>query len=238
MRTLGGILTTGGTIDVTRLGWPTLRAGFPLMPFLNAMREMRTALKRRAAKDTAPVMAVIGAGAGQDRSIAALNIALSAARDGARVLMIDADHRAHALSNNVSGAAKDEPSRLGWLNIGTKAFARRSRPRTEFRSCRPSRLAPRRVGRPSTSRLRRRAPPAATISSSSTDPRCRGARPTTGCSTPSTGWSRSCRSSSISTTRMEDIITALGETERKLVGVVINELNPTAVNRQRDKQYA
>ena len=37
---------------------------------------------------------------------------------------------------------------------------------------------------------------------------------------------------------MEDIITALGETERKLVGVVINELNPTAVNRQRDRQYA
>ena len=37
---------------------------------------------------------------------------------------------------------------------------------------------------------------------------------------------------------MEEIITALGETERKLVGVIINELNPTAVNRQRDKQYA
>jgi Mrp family chromosome partitioning ATPase len=37
---------------------------------------------------------------------------------------------------------------------------------------------------------------------------------------------------------MEDIITALGDTERKLVGVVINELNPTAVHRQRDKQYA
>ena len=37
---------------------------------------------------------------------------------------------------------------------------------------------------------------------------------------------------------MEDIITALGETERKLVGVVINELNPTTVDRQRDKQYA
>jgi NAD(P)-dependent dehydrogenase (short-subunit alcohol dehydrogenase family) len=36
---------------------------------------------------------------------------------------------------------------------------------------------------------------------------------------------------------MEDIITALGETERKLVGVVINELDPTTVN-QRDKQYA
>ena len=29
---------------------------------------------------------------------------------------------------------------------------------------------------------------------------------------------------------MEDIITALGGAERKLVGVVLNELNPTAVN--------
>src|SRR5205814_5015004 len=95
MRTLGGILATGGTVDVTRLGWPTLRAGFPLMPFLNAMREMRTALVRRVAKDTAPVIAVIGAGPGQDRSIAALNIALAAAHDGAKVLMIDADYRAH-----------------------------------------------------------------------------------------------------------------------------------------------
>ena len=37
---------------------------------------------------------------------------------------------------------------------------------------------------------------------------------------------------------MEDIIAALGGTERKLVGVVLNELNPTAVNPQRDKQYA
>ena len=43
-----------------------------------------------------PVIAVIGAGAGEDRSIAALNIALAAARDGARVLMIDADHATHA----------------------------------------------------------------------------------------------------------------------------------------------
>ena len=37
---------------------------------------------------------------------------------------------------------------------------------------------------------------------------------------------------------MEDIIAALGGAERKLVGVVLDELNPTAVNRQRDKQYA
>src|SRR6266540_1514365 len=31
MRTLGSILATDSTADVTRLGWPTLRAGFPLM---------------------------------------------------------------------------------------------------------------------------------------------------------------------------------------------------------------
>ena len=37
---------------------------------------------------------------------------------------------------------------------------------------------------------------------------------------------------------MEDIIAALGGAERKLVGVILNELNPRAVNRQRDKQYA
>ena len=37
---------------------------------------------------------------------------------------------------------------------------------------------------------------------------------------------------------MEDIIAALGGTERKLVGVVLSEVNPTAVNPQRDKQYA
>jgi len=29
VRTLGGILATGGTLDVVKLGWPTLRAGFP-----------------------------------------------------------------------------------------------------------------------------------------------------------------------------------------------------------------
>ena len=78
------------------------------------MREMRTAFAKRAAKDTAPVMAVIGAGASEDRSIAALNIALAAARDGAKVLMIDADHKAHALSDKVSQPRQEraQPSRL------------------------------------------------------------------------------------------------------------------------------
>ena len=54
MQTLGGILATGGTADVTRLGWPTLRAGGPLTTFCNDMREMRTALARRAAATRTP----------------------------------------------------------------------------------------------------------------------------------------------------------------------------------------
>ncbi|MEA2927436.1 MAG: polysaccharide biosynthesis transport protein, partial [Alphaproteobacteria bacterium] len=120
VRTLSGILTIGGIPDATRMGWPTLRAGFPLTTFLNAMREMRAIVTRRSPANAMPVMAAIGAGDGADRSIAALNIALAAARDGARVLMIDADHATHALSNRVNGHGKSEPSRLGWLSIGSK----------------------------------------------------------------------------------------------------------------------
>ena len=68
-------------------------------------------LAARAAKDTAPVLAVIGAGNGEDRGIAALNIALSAARDGARVLLIDADQKTRALSNRVEPLGKEETGR-------------------------------------------------------------------------------------------------------------------------------
>ncbi len=63
VRTLSGILKAGGMPDVTRLGWPTLRAGFPMTTFLNAMREMRATLAKRSPSDAMPVMAVIGAGA-------------------------------------------------------------------------------------------------------------------------------------------------------------------------------
>jgi uncharacterized protein involved in exopolysaccharide biosynthesis/Mrp family chromosome partitioning ATPase len=247
MRTLGGILATGGTVDVTRLGWPTLRAGFPLMPFLNAMREMRTVLTRRVAKDTAPVMAVIGAGPGQDRSIAALNIALAAAHDGARVLMIDADQRAHALSSMVSSAAKDEPSRLGWLNIGAK-------PSREIKTANGISIMP--VGKISDAKGSD-AKGSDTKGSDAIHKAIAQARAAGGYNlvvvdAPAMPWSPADHGLFDAVDglvailpikldindSMEDIITALGETERKLVAVVINELNPTAVNRQRDKQYA
>ena len=57
-------------------------------------------------------------------------------------------------------------------------------------------------------------------------------------STSPTVSSRCSRSISIINDSMEDIIAALDGAERKLVGVILNELNPTTVNRQRDKQYA
>lgn len=237
MRTLSGILATDSTADVTRLGWPTLRAGFPLMTFLNAMREMRATLTSLAAKDTAPVMAVIGAGPDQDRSIAALNIALAAARDGARVLMIDADHKAHALSSKVGHLADSEPSRLGWLNIGTRAS--RAIQTVNGISILPAVDAT-------------DAKAGDAIRKAIAQARSAGGYDLVILDGPAMPWSPADRKlldiaeglvailpvQFDINESMEDIIAALGGAERKLVGVVLNELNPTAVHRQRDKQYA
>jgi Mrp family chromosome partitioning ATPase len=237
VRTLGGIMVTAGTPDVTRLGWPTLRAGFPQMPFLNTMREMRTVLARRTPKDTVPVMAVIGAGNGQDLGVAALNIALAAARDGARVLLIDADQKTFALSNKVSHLNEKETGRLNWLNISAKT----SRTIKTANGITILPAVKTGDGKGSDS-----------ISKAIAQARSAGSYDLVVVDGPAMPWSpadhklfeiadglvavlpikfdiNEC---------MEDIITALGETERKLVGVVINELHPTDVNRQRDKQYA
>jgi uncharacterized protein involved in exopolysaccharide biosynthesis/Mrp family chromosome partitioning ATPase len=121
IRTLGGILATSGIPDLTRLGWPALRATPPLSTFINALRDMREALGRRSAANVAPVVAVIGQGGDRDRSIVTMNVALAAARDGARVLVIDADHEGRLLSNKLTGTRRPEAKRLGWLSIGSKA---------------------------------------------------------------------------------------------------------------------
>jgi cellulose biosynthesis protein BcsQ len=237
MRTLSGILKTGGIPDLTRVGWPTLRAAEPLMGFLNAMREMRAAVSRRSPGNTMPVIAVIGAGASEDRDIAALNVALAAARDGARVLMIDADPAAHGLSNRVSGLGTGEPSRLGWLSIGSKAS--RAIETVNGISILPA-------ARGSDAKA------GDAIRKAIAQARAAGGYDLVVVDGPAMPWSPTDHGLFDAVDglvailpikldindSMEDIITALGETERKLVGVVINELNPTAVNRQRDKQYA
>ena len=246
MQTLGGILATGGTADVTRLGWPTLRAGGPLTTFCIDMREMRTALARRAAKettkDTVPVMAVIGAGAGHDRSIAALNIALAAARDGARVLMIDADHKMHALSDKISRPVKTEPSRLGWLSIGSKIS--RAITTTNGISILPALTAS--DAKTADTKV------ADAIRKAIAQARSAGGYDLVVLDGPAMPWRPTDRKlfdiadglvavlpvDLDINDSMEDIITALGGAEQKLAGVVLNELNCTAVNGQREKQYA
>jgi uncharacterized protein involved in exopolysaccharide biosynthesis/Mrp family chromosome partitioning ATPase len=237
VRTLSGILTLGGIPDATRMGWPTLRAGFPLTTFLNAMREMRAIVARRSPANAMPVMAAIGAGDGADRSIVALNIALAASRDGARVLMIDADHATHALSNRVNGAGKSEPSRLGWLSIGSKASR-------VTKTANGISILPVIQGSD--------AKGGDAIRKAIAQARSAGGYDLVILDGPAMPWSAADRKLLDSADglvailpvsldindAMEDIIAALAGTERKLIGVVISEVNPAALNHKRDKQYA
>ena len=234
MRTLGGILTSGGIPDLTRLGWPTLRAAFPLMTFLNAMRDMREALARRSAANVAPVLAVIGQGAGRDRSIVTLNVALAAARDGARVLVIDADRENRALSNKLAGPPKAEAKRLGWFNSGAKA-ARTIKTKNGID------ILPL-IGSISTDAIRK----------ALTQARASGNHDLVIVDGPAMPFSMEERKlidiadglaailpASLDINGcMEDIIEALGTTQRKLIGVIIDELQPAAAVSPRRAQYA
>jgi uncharacterized protein involved in exopolysaccharide biosynthesis/Mrp family chromosome partitioning ATPase len=237
IRTLSGILAIGGMPDVTRMGWPTLCPGFPLTAFLDAMREMRAILAKCSAANTTPVMAVIGAGTSEDRSIAAMNIALAAARDGAKVLMIDADHVTQGLSNKASGLGKAEAGRLGWLSIGSKAA------RAIKTSNGISILSAIKGADDKASDAIRKA---------IAQVRSAGGYDLVILDGPPMPWSAADHNlldiadgivailpASLDINDcMEGIITALGGAERKLIGVVLNELNSAAVNRARDKQYA
>ena len=235
VRTLGGILAIGGPTDVTRLGWPTLRAGSSGMAVLDALREMRAALTRRAGEQATPVMAVIGAGPDQDRSIAALNVALSAARDGARVLLVDADFRQRALSSKVGRPARNEPGRFGGLVAG----AARTIDTANGISILP-------FGKAAD------ATTADAVEQAVAQARAAGRFDLVILDGPAMPWSASDHKLlgladglvailpvhlDINDS-MEAIIGALGGAERKLVGVVLSEVAPTAVDPLRDKQYA
>jgi uncharacterized protein involved in exopolysaccharide biosynthesis/Mrp family chromosome partitioning ATPase len=250
MRTLNGILSTGGIADMTQMGWPTLRAGLPQTTFLNAMREMRAVLAKASPAGEAPVMAVIGTG--RDRTVAALNAALAAARDGARVLMIDADHATHALSNKVSGLGKSEPNRLGWLGVaaktssiktsGLKAFGTKLSGTIE--AANGISLLPAIVGSDVKA--------SDAIRKAIAQARSTGGYDLVILDGPSMPWSAADRKLfdvadglvAVLTAKldindcMEDIIASLGDAERKLIGVIVNELPPAPADRQRDKQYA
>ncbi|PSO19042.1 exopolysaccharide transport family protein [Bradyrhizobium sp. MOS003] len=237
IHTLGAILATGGGVDLTRLGWPTLRPGFPLTKLLNTWRDMRTAVARRAGDKAMPVIAIVGAGEISGRSVSALNFALAAARDGARVLMIDADHQAHALSNKVSRPGKSEPSRLGWLSIGSKAAR-------EIKTVNGISVLP--VGESDAGKA------ADAIRKAIAQARAAGGYDLVILDGPPMPLSAGGRKLLDDTDALvavlptsldindslEEILTALGRAERKLVGVVLDELTPALQTRQRGRQYA
>jgi uncharacterized protein involved in exopolysaccharide biosynthesis/Mrp family chromosome partitioning ATPase len=237
MRTLGAILATGGIPDMTRIGWPTLRAGFPLTSFLNAMREMRAMLAKRSPADVPPVMAVIGTGASEDRAIATLNVALAAARDGARVLIMDADYADQALSGKMNGLSKGEASRTSWLSIGSKASR-------AIKTANGISILPAIGGSD--------AKASGAIRKAIAQTRSAGGYDLVLLDGPQTPWSAADRALLDAADGlvavlpanldindcMEDIITALGGAERKLIGVILNELHPATAHRLRDKQYA
>ncbi|WP_426611595.1 GumC family protein [Bradyrhizobium sp. McL0616] len=237
IRTLGAILATGGGDDLTRVGWPTLRPGFPLTTLLNALRDMRSAVARRAGGKAMPVIALVGAGDTVGRSVTALNFALAAARDGSRLLMIDADHQAHTLSNKVIRPGKNAPSRLGWLSIGNNAAL-------EIKTVNGISVLP------ATESDAGKATDA--IRKAIAQARSAGGYDLVILDGPAMPFSAAGRklldsadalvavlpTSLDINDSMEDILTALGGTERKLVGVVLDELTPAAQTRQRGKQYA
>jgi len=235
VRTLGGIMKAGSTADVTRFGWPTLRGGPAQAAFPTTMWEMCATLAKRVNPDGMITLAVIGANDDHDRSVVALNVALATARGGARVLMIDADGTTHALSDKVAPFVSREPSRLAWIPIGIKAAATVS---TENGIT----IQPVTRGRNAGDAIRR-----AIIHARSS-----GAYDLVILDGPATPWGAAERKQleipdglvavlpghrDINDC-MEDIIATLDGLEGKLVGVVVNELNPAVIDRQRGRQYA
>lgn len=237
IRTLGAILATGGNVDLTRIGWPTLRPGFPLTTLLNALRDMRAATARRAGGKTLPVIALVGAGDATGRSVTALNFALAAARDGSRVLMIDSDNQAHTLSNRVNRPGKSEPGKLGWFSIGSKAAR-------EIKTVNGISVLP------ATENDAGKAADA--IRKAIAQARSAGGYDLVildGPAMPLSAAGRKLLDSADALVAvlptsldindgMEEILAALGGAERKLVGVVLDELTPATQTRQRGKQYA
>lgn len=237
IRTLGAILATGDGVDVTRLGWPTLRSGFPLTTLLNALRDMRAAVARRAGGKAMPVIALIGGAETAGRSVTALNFALAAARDGSRVLMIDADHQEHALSRKIDRPGRNEPSKRGWLSIGSTAAR-------EIKTVNGISVLP------ATESDEGKAADA--IRKAIAQARVAGGYDLVildGPALPLSAVSRKLLAQADALVAvlptsldinegMEDILTALDGAERNLVGVVLDELTPAQQTRQRGRQYA
>ena len=228
MRTLGGILATDSTADVTRLGWPTLRAGFPLMTVLNSCARCARCWPDAPADETPPVMAVIGAGPGsgpQHRR---------------------AEHRARRRARRRQGAVdRCRPQGTRAVGQGEPPGQQRAQP---FRLAQHRRQGARAIETANGISIL----PAVNVTDAKACDAIRKAiaqaRSTGGYDLviidgPAMPWSPTDRKLLDMTEglvpilpvhldindSMEDIIAALGGTERKLVGVVLSEVDPTAV---------
>jgi Mrp family chromosome partitioning ATPase len=237
LRTLTGILGPCETADVTRMGWPTLRSTVPHGAFVTAIHELCETAAKRAPAGVTPVMAVIGAGNGADRTVVAVNAALAAARDGVRVLMIDADHARRELSDKAASPGNSQASRFGWLSIGSKALR-------AITTANGISILPALKG--SETRA------AEAIRKAIAQARSSGGYDLIILDGPAMPWTVAGRklldgSDGLVAVlpadldineAMEDILTTLGGAERKLIGVVLNELTLTGLHQPRDKQYA
>lgn len=236
VRTLNGTLVPQAP-DVTQLDWPTLRAGLAFTPFLEAMRQLRATVARRARAGTTPVMILVGPTGSDDRVIATLNIALAASRDGSKVLIMDADHVDKTLSHKVNRFPERKSRFRNWFG-GGKVFRSVDfgngitiQPLTEGSEAMSS--------VPSFGRAIVRA-------------RSSGDYNLIIVHGPPMPWGQSDRELleiadglvAVLPVRldinncMEEIIDALNGMERRLVGVILNEVHAGGTNPQRQKQYA
>ncbi|QUS38555.1 hypothetical protein RPMA_06695 [Tardiphaga alba] len=100
LRTLNGIFPLSGGPDIVRLGWPTLLTGPASQRFADASLRM---VRLAAGHSQNGPVAIAATGPGRDdRTIVALNVALAATRTGWRVLLIDADRSAQAISKRLN----------------------------------------------------------------------------------------------------------------------------------------
>ncbi len=245
IRTLGGIMAASDTADVTRFGWPTLRPSFPLTAFLNSLSDMRTSIGLRTPVETAPVVAVISEDDCIDRCVAALNFALAAARDGARVLMIDADHKDHRLSDKVTRLGKNEPGRLAWLSIGSKA-------QKAIATANGISILPAAKGGDDKTTDKATTKAVEAIRQSIAQARAAKDYDLVVLDGPALPWEAADRklldlANGVVAVlpvdldineAMEDIIASLGPAQQKLAGVILNELAPPTQAQQRSRQYA
>lgn len=224
-----------GAVDLNRIGWPTLRIGGPAGAFAEAMREIRVVAASRTSMHHAPVLAVLGMRGDSSRSVTALNAALAAAHDGFDVLLIDSDLPQGRLSQRLQAfrplaeAVPPTPSGLG-SPIET-------------------------LNRVTVLPLGSGAEPA--LMAEAERMIAEHARATTECgliildgpAAPFADWDRSILDFADGllaalpahvdiNAAMEDLLTALGVEARKLLGVVINEIEGPGAGVVQEREYA